>query len=77
MNIESKIDDKGRVEIPKIIRKRLNIRPGDRLFFQLQGNKILIRKFNSIEDFVTLSEEFSKKLKEATDEPIKFKKLVD
>ncbi|TFG25451.1 MAG: AbrB/MazE/SpoVT family DNA-binding domain-containing protein [Promethearchaeota archaeon] len=77
MNAESKLDDKGRILIPSEIRKLLNIKSGERLLFQIQEDKIILRKSNSIEDLVSKSEEFSKKLKENSKEPIEFQKILD
>ena len=75
-NGKSKIDDKGRVCIPNEIKKILNLKSGDKILFQVQNDKIILRKSTSMEDFIKKSEKFSEKLKEITKEPIKFKKLL-
>ena len=77
MNAESKIDDKGRICIPSEIRKMLNIKSGEKILFQIQGDKIILRKSTSMEDFIDKSEAFGKKLKEITKEPIEFKKMFE
>jgi AbrB family looped-hinge helix DNA binding protein len=77
MNAESKIDNKGRVLIPSEIRKQLNLKAGEKILFQVQDDKIILRKSTSIKDFITKSEAFSEKLKEITKEPIEFKKIFD
>ena len=77
MNAESKIDSKGRVCIPNEIRKLLNLKSGEKLLFQVQDDKIIIRKSTSMEDFIKKSENFSEKLKGITKEPIEFKKIFD
>lgn len=77
MNAESKIDNKGRILIPSEIRKLLNIKSGERLLFQIQEDKIILRKSTSMEDFVSKSEEFSKRLKETSKEPIEFQKILE
>ncbi|MHA1105038.1 MAG: AbrB/MazE/SpoVT family DNA-binding domain-containing protein [Promethearchaeota archaeon] len=77
MNAESKIDDKGRVRIPIEIRKLLNLKSGEKILFQVQDDKIILRKSISMEEFIKKSEEFSKKLKGITKEPIKFIKMFD
>ncbi|MGV9171951.1 MAG: AbrB/MazE/SpoVT family DNA-binding domain-containing protein [Promethearchaeia archaeon] len=77
MNVESKLDDKGRITIPSEIRKLFNIKSGEKLLFQIQEDKIILRKSTSMEDFINKSEEFSQKLKETSKEPIKFKKILD
>ena len=40
----SSISEKGQITIPKEIRDKLGIMQGDRLIFDLKGNKIIIRK---------------------------------
>ena len=77
MNAESKIDDKGRVCIPNEIRKLLNLKSGEKMLFQVQDDKIILRKSTTMEEFIKKSEEFSEKLKEITKEPIEFKKIFE
>jgi AbrB family looped-hinge helix DNA binding protein len=77
MNAESKIDDKGRVCIPNEIRKLLNLKTGEKILFQVQEDKIILRKSISMEDFIKKSEDFSEKLRGITKEPIKFKKIFE
>ncbi|MGQ4876376.1 MAG: AbrB/MazE/SpoVT family DNA-binding domain-containing protein [Promethearchaeia archaeon] len=62
MNTELKIDEKGRICIPIEIRKMLNIKAGEKLFFQVKDDKIILRKSTSVEDFIKKSDEFGKKL---------------
>ena len=77
LNAESKIDEKGRVIIPIEIRKLLNIKSGEKIIFQVQDDKIILRKSTSIEDFVNKSKIFSEKLKNITKKPIEFKKMLE
>ena len=77
MNAESKIDDKGRVCIPIEIRKMLNIKSGEKILFQVQDDKIILRKSTTMEDFIIKSEAFSEKLKKITKHPIEFKKIFE
>ncbi len=77
MNAESKIDDKGRVCIPNEIRKMLNLKSGERMLFQVQDGKIILRKSTSMEEFIKKSEDFSEKLKVATKDTIEFKKMFE
>jgi len=77
MDAESKIDDKGRVCIPIEIRKMLNLKSGERMLFQVQNGKIILRKSTSIEEFIKKSEDFSEKLKGVTKDAIEFKKIID
>ena len=74
---ESKIDEKGRICIPIEIRKRLKINLGEKMFFQVKEDKIILRKARSVDDFIAKSEAFSEKLREATKEPIEFKKMFE
>ena len=77
VNVESKIDNKGRVCIPNEIRKMLNIKPGEKILFQVKDDKLILRKSTSIEEFIKKSEDFSKKLKGIIKEPIEFKKMFE
>jgi len=77
LNAESKIDDKGRISIPNEIRKMLNLKPGEKLLFQVQDDKIILRKSTSTEEFIKKSEDFSEKLKGITKDPIEFKKIFE
>ncbi|MEO0500879.1 MAG: AbrB/MazE/SpoVT family DNA-binding domain-containing protein [Pseudomonadota bacterium] len=42
MIVEAKITSKGQVTIPKAVRKRLGVRAGDRLSFDMTGDTITI-----------------------------------
>ncbi len=47
MPLEVRMDDKGRITIPKEIRRKLGLRPGDRLLIKVhEGNIILMRPEN-------------------------------
>lgn len=77
MDIESKIDDKGRITIPSEIRKQMNIKSGEKFIFQVQDNKIILRKSISVEEFIQKSKKFSEKLREVPEEMMEFEKLFD
>ena len=77
MNAESKIDNKGRICIPNEIRKILNLKPGERILFQVQDDKIILRKSTSMEEFIKKSEKISEILKGITKDPIEFKKMFE
>ncbi len=77
MNIESTIDEKGRVCIPVELRKRMNIKLGEKIFLQIKGNTIIMRKSTSVEEFIKKSKEFSEHLKKIADKPIEFKKIFE
>ena len=55
-----KIDDLGRIVIPKEIRKTLKIREGDSLEIYVEGERIILNRYaplgNFMEDIVALSE---------------------
>lgn len=40
----SSVSTKGQVTLPKEVRKRLKLRPGDKVIFILQGEEVIIRK---------------------------------
>ena len=43
----TKVDSKGRVVIPKDVRRRLNIKPGEEfLISEIDGDTIVLRRFN-------------------------------
>ncbi|ACS33065.1 AbrB/MazE/SpoVT family DNA-binding domain-containing protein [Thermococcus gammatolerans] len=43
----TKVDSKGRVVIPKDVRRRLNIKPGEEfLVTEIDGDTIVLRRFN-------------------------------
>jgi len=46
--MEVQIRDKGRITLPRKIRKALGIKEKDRLLVEVQGNKITIKPKNSI-----------------------------
>ena len=43
MNV-GKMSKKGQIVIPKEIRERFGIHPGDAVIFKIQGNKVIIEK---------------------------------
>lgn len=49
--IVRKIDDLGRVVLPKEIRKYLNINPGDDFKIEIEGNKITLEKFSKLGNY--------------------------
>jgi antitoxin PrlF len=49
--MESTITSKGQTTVPKEIRKRLNLRPGDKVFWYVEDGRIVLRAKNrSIKD---------------------------
>jgi len=43
MNV-GKMSKKGQIVIPKEIRERFEIKPGDAVIFKIQGNKVIMEK---------------------------------
>lgn len=52
--ITRKIDELGRIVIPKEIRKNLGIRDGETLEIYLDNDSIILKKFNEIENYLNL-----------------------
>lgn len=50
MNLEiGKITSKGQTTIPAILRRELKIAPGDEVIFELEGEKITLRKASPLD----------------------------
>ena len=77
MYSEAKIDNKGRIFIPLEIRERLNIKPGEKVIFQVDQEKLIVQKAVEPEDFIKKAKELQNHLSEVTDEPIPFKKIIE
>jgi len=77
MNSESIIDEQGRICIPLEIRKKMNIKPGEKLIFQIDQEKLIVHKALSPEQFIAKAKKLQKHLSEVTDEPIPFKKIIE
>lgn len=52
--ITRKIDELGRIVIPKEIRKNLGIRDGETLEIYLDSDSIILKKFNEMENYTSL-----------------------
>jgi len=44
IEIEMKIGSKGQVVIPSVFRKNFNIKPGDKVIFESDGDKLIIKR---------------------------------
>lgn len=53
-----RIDDLGRIVIPKELRKTLKIRDGESLEIFIENDTILLKKFSSMDDMVDFSRKF-------------------
>ncbi len=67
-----RIDDLGRIVIPKEIRKNLKIREGDTLEFYISGSEIILKKFSLISEF----SDMASKLVGINDQLMKKKLLI-
>ncbi len=70
MNI-GKLSKKGQIVIPKEIREKFGIKPGDAVIFKIQGDKVILEKIQEkISDILKDSEpieeslEFQRKLRD-------------
>jgi AbrB family looped-hinge helix DNA binding protein len=44
MKWQATMTTRGRVTLPPDVRQRLGVKPGDRLEFEYEGNKVLVRR---------------------------------
>lgn len=51
MKESSTITVKGQVTIPKQIREELGLKPGDRVFFEREGDRIVLKSAKTVFDF--------------------------
>lgn len=47
--LSSKITTKGQATIPSAIRRKLGVRPGDSIAFQIKGNSVTITKLDRLD----------------------------
>ena len=60
--IVRRIDDLGRVVIPKEVRRTLHIHEGDPLELFVDGNTVCFKKYNHSEDFELVAKDLSEML---------------
>ena len=77
MSSESTIDEKGRVCIPSELRKKLNLKIGEKVIFQLNENGLTLRRAVNPEEFSKKVKEFQKSVKKVTSKPIAVEKLIE
>ena len=76
MEIESIIDEKGRICIPANFRKKLNLTPGEKILFRIdEKNNLIVQRFVFPEEFIEQAKQFRNHLKKQTQEPLGFEKL--
>lgn len=61
----AKISSKGQVTIPAAIRKKLDLKQGDRIFFVESQDGIVIKKSTALDEFLKFQKAFSETAKEA------------
>ncbi len=52
MEIERTVSEKGQIVIPRDVRNKVGIKPGSEVVFEVEGEKIVIRKKLSPEEFI-------------------------
>ncbi|MFD1472121.1 AbrB/MazE/SpoVT family DNA-binding domain-containing protein [Companilactobacillus mishanensis] len=58
-SFESKVTQKSKIKIPKEIRKALNIKPGNSVWFEMdKHNEVRVRKVPTAEDWAELIRDF-------------------
>ncbi len=50
MTYQTKVTSKGQMTLPAPFRKKLGIKPGERLSINMQGNKVIIEKIDWLSD---------------------------
>ena len=70
MDSETFIDEQGRIKIPLEVRKKMNLKPGEKVLFKFENDKIVIIKAIAPKEFIEKAKEFRKHLSEVTDEPL-------
>ena len=66
----SRLPSKGQATIPRAIRKQLDLKPGDRVVYEVEDDRVVVRKARSEEDgFARLQEStFGEWLSDADEE---------
>ncbi len=73
--MSSIIDDKGRITLPKELRKKFGLVPGEIVDFVIVNEKILLRKKITAKSFMKRSDKLSKKFDEISENNIDVEKL--
>ena len=77
MSIEVQLHDKGRITIPTDIRKKLDLKPGEKLTIQVSNNAITLQPKLSAKELQEKVRKFRSELKTLTQKPITFEKLFE
>jgi len=73
--MSSIIDDKGRITLPKELRKTFGLEPGQIIDFVIVNEKILLSKKITAKSFMKRSDKLSKKFDEISEKHIDVEKL--
>lgn len=73
--MSSIIDDKGRITLPKELRKKFGLVPGETVDFVIVNEKILLNKKISAKSFMKRSDKLAKKFVEISENHIDVEKL--
>jgi len=68
--IVRRIDELGRVVIPKEIRKTLRMKEGESLEICTDGDAVLLKKYSLLNNIVDFAEDYADALSETTGEPV-------
>jgi AbrB family looped-hinge helix DNA binding protein len=77
MNFESTIDEKGRICIPAELRKKLNLKYGEKMIFYSEGDRIILMRAITPQEFIAKSKTFENHLKKVTNKSIPIEKLFE
>lgn len=77
MSIEVQLDNKGRITIPTDIRKKLDLKPGEKLLIHVSNNSITLQPKVNAKELQEKALKFRSELKLMTKKPIAFEKLFD
>ena len=68
IGVVRRIDDLGRIVIPKELRKTMRIKEGDSLEIFIEGSeKVVLKKYSPVQNIQDIAEEFTKCLNESND----------
>jgi AbrB family looped-hinge helix DNA binding protein len=73
--MESILDEKGRVCIPSELRKQLNLLPGEKLVFQIDENTLIVKKAVEPHELVEKARKLRKNIRQNEQDPIEYKPL--
>ena len=63
MSLEVQLDEKGRITIPTEIRKKLDLKPGEKLIIQVSNNAITLQQKVGVKELQEKAAKFRAELK--------------